>query len=144
MDRPCSTLGPYLSPLEIGGTTHQVLHVVNSTYQSGEPAWTNEVYLLNAVSERADLIYSFDYPASAQEQRIGWIGSWGPIVETFQDRYEGTSPLGFAYANVVSRDASFRWGDLEALSPATSFLREDALGFSLVAFAPNHTLIVES
>jgi hypothetical protein len=144
VDGPHSTLARYLSTLEIGGTTYQVLHVVSSTYQSGESFWTNEVYLLNATSEQADLIYSFEYPASAQEQKTGWIGSWGPIIETFQDRYLGTHQLGFAHAKVVSRDASFRWGELEALNSATSLLQEDDQGFSIVVLAPNHTLIVES
>jgi hypothetical protein len=32
----------------------------------------------------------------------------------------------------------------EALSPATSFLREDDLGFSIVVLNPNDTIIVES
>lgn len=144
VDRPYSTLSQYLSSLAIGGATHQILHIVNSTYQSGESTWTNEVYLLNAVSEHADLVYSFDYLASIQEQRTGWIGSWGPIVETFQNRYKGTRQLGFAYASVVSRDASFHWGELATLSPATTLLQEDDLGFAIVVLAPNHTLIVES
>lgn len=52
--------------------------------------------------------------------------------------------MGFAYANVMSRDASSRWGDWEALEPATTFLREDGVGFSILALNPNDILIVSS
>jgi hypothetical protein len=143
VDRPCSRLGQYLSVLEIGGMTHQALYVFNSTRQSGS-RWTNEVYLLNAKSRQADLIYSFEYTANAQEQRAGWVGSWGPIIETFQDGYRGTHRLGFAYTRVASRGASSHWEKWAALRPETTFLREDDLGFTIVLLNPNDTLIVES
>jgi len=143
VDRPCSTLGNYLRSLEIGGVTHQVLHVLNSTYCSGDAGWTNEVYLVDNVSGQMDLIYSFDYVSTVDEQRTGWVGSWGPLVEAFQDRCQDTNQLGFAYASVASHTASAHW-DWEALRPSTSYLREDSLGFSIAFIRPNHTMIVES
>ncbi len=144
VDRPGSSLAHYLSTLEIDGQRHQVLYVLNRTSQEEGSFWTNEVYLLNVSTEQLDLIYRFDYASTIQDQKTGWIGSWGPIVETFQDQYVGTHPLGFAFANVMSRDASPRWGEWEALEPATTFLREDGVGFSIAALNPNNILIVRS
>ncbi len=143
VDRPCSTLGNYLRSLEIGGAAHQVLHVLNSTYGSNDSGWTNEAYLVNNRSGQVDLIYSFGYRSTVDEQKTGWVGSWGPIVETFQERYQDTNRLGFASASVASYTASAHW-DWEALRPSTSYLREDGVGFSIVFFRPNHTMIVES
>lgn len=144
VDRPYSMLADYVSSLEIGSRRHQVLYVLNRTYQEAGSFWTNEVYLLNVSREQLDLIYRFDYASTIEDQKTGWIGSWGPIVETFQDQYAGTHPVGFAYTHVMARDASSRWGTREALEPATTFLREDGMGFSIVVLNPNDTLIVSS
>lgn len=144
VDRPGSSLTSYLSTLEIDSRRYQVLYILNRTHQEEDLSWTNEVYLLNVSREQLDLIYRFDYASTIEDQKAGWTGSWGPIVETFQDQYFGTNPLGFAYASVMPRDASFRWGDWEALEPATTYLREDGVGFSIVALNPNHILIVSS
>lgn len=99
---------------------------------------------MNVSTEQLDLIYRYDYASTTPKQKTGWVGSWGPIVETFQDKYVGTHPLGFAFANVMSRDALPRWGEWEALEPSTTFLREDGVGFSIVALNPNDVLIVAS
>jgi hypothetical protein len=144
VDRPYSMLADYVSTLELNSRRHQVLYVLNLTYQKEGSSWTNEVYLLNVSSEQLDLIYRFDYASTIQDQKTGWVGSWGPIVETFQDQYAGTHPMGFAYAEVMTRDASSRWRDWEALEPATTFLREDGVGFSILALNPNDILIVGS
>lgn len=90
------------------------------------------------------MVYGFDYTATIWEQKSVWVGSWAPIVETFQDRYSGTSPLGFAYTNVAKRDATSRWGTWEALAPSTADLRKDFESFTIAYLNPNDTWIVTS
>ncbi len=144
IDRSYSTLTDYLGSLEIDGTTYQALYVFNSTYQTGTGSWSNEVSLFNPTSQQLDLAYSFDYPASIREQKTGWVGSWAPIVETFQERYSETSPLGFAYTNVAPRDAASNWDVWEALAPSAADLRKDFESFTIAYLNPNDTWIVTS
>ena len=144
VDRPYSTLGDYLGSLEIDGKTYQTLYVFNSTYQTRTGSWSNEVSLFNPASQQLDLVYSFDYSATVWEQKTGWVGSWAPIVETFQRSYSGTHPLGFAYTNVARRDAVSTWGAWEALAPSGSDLRKDFESFTIAYLNPNDTWIVTS
>ena len=71
-------------------------------------------------------------------------GFWSPIVETLQDRYSGTSSLGFAYANLAPCFAESGWGAWEALAPATSHLQKDFESFTIAYLNPNDTWIVTS
>jgi len=144
VDRPYSQLLDYLGLLEIDGKPYQTLHELNSTHQTGTFSWSNEVSLFNPISQQLDLVYSYDYSATIWEQKSGSAGFWAPIVETFQDRYSGTRPLGFASTNLAPRLAESGWGAWEALSPSTAHLQKDFESFRIVYLNPNDTWIVTS
>ncbi|MBW8873901.1 MAG: hypothetical protein JF614_02975 [Acidobacteria bacterium] len=144
VDRPYSMLANYLGSLDIDGKTYQTLYAFNSTYQTGAGSWRNEVFLFNPTLQQLDLVYSYDYSATIGEQKAVGVGFWAPIVETFQRRYSGTNPLGFAYTNVMSRDAASRWGAWEALAPTNADLRQDFQSFTIAYLNPNDTWIVIS
>ncbi len=144
VDRPYSQLTDYLGSLEIDGVMYQTLHVLNSTYQIGTATWRNEVSLFNLTLQDMDVVYSFDYSATIWEQKTTGSGFWAPIVETFQDRYSGTSPLGFAYTNLAPRFAESGWGAWEALAPSNAYLKKDFESFTISFLNPNDTWIVAS
>lgn len=144
VDRPYSKLTDYLGSLDIDGMRYQTLHVHNSTYQIGTGSWRNEVSLFNPTLQEVDVVYSFDYAATIWEQKAMGGGFWAPIVETFQDRYSGTSPLGFAYTNLAPCFAESGWGAWEALAPSNAYLEKDFESFTLTFLNPNDTWIVAS
>ena len=82
-DCPFSALGNYLTTKSAHGHPYQVLPVWNSTWRIGTDRWRNQALLYNRVRRGWDLIYQYDYTATDAQQKTGWIGSWGPIVETF-------------------------------------------------------------
>lgn len=100
--------------------------------------------LWNRSANRWDLIYRYDYPATQADETTGWIGSWGPIVETFQSSYNGTSPMGALRTMLISRGSSGAWGSWQLLSAANSYVRTDNVGFYVVFVDANYALVVDS
>jgi hypothetical protein len=137
---PLSFLGEYLDELVLNGSARQALRVLTFTEQSGDGRWRNEVYLRHPAHQTFDLVYAFEYRSTLPDQQAGWEGSWGPIVETFQNRYHGTEELGFAEFSVASRRA-VEWDPWELLSPEDTYVAQDDVGFHMTHLEPNHTFL---
>jgi hypothetical protein len=143
VDLPFYALTAYLHDISVYGATHQALHVVNFTFSSAEGTWTNEVYLQKPSTGDLDLIYAHDYTSTSEEQKAGWTGSWGPILETFQNLYRDTNELGFALFHLASRRV-MEWDGWELLSPEDTYVRQDGTGFRMVHLDPNHTFVARA
>lgn len=142
-------LTPYFLSITVNGNALQAIHVMNATFQISPSIWTNQVFLKNVASSTYDRIYRYDYLSSLAIQQVSGIGSWGPIVETFQTGYIGTNILGFQSTKLATRpegDNSAIWSPLSwaALTPIQSDIRNDANGFSIVDLVPNTTLVVHA
>ena len=96
------------------------------------------------VSTLGDLIYQFDYSATLVDQQSVWVGSWGPIVETFQSPYMGTNAMGTLNTQLISRDSNNQWGQWHSLAPSDSYIRTDNVGFHLQFIDPNYNWAVVS
>ena len=90
------------------------------------------------------MVYQYDYAATDSEQKTGWIGSWAPIVETFQPLYVQTSPMGALGAQLVGSDNNGVWGSWAPLSASNSYVRTDNVGFNLVFLDPDYAFVVNS
>ena len=93
---PLADLADYLRSTVAHGTALQVLTVFSLTIEIGPNQWRNEVYLHNRAANSWDLIYQFDYASTNAEQTTGFTGTWGPIVETFQNPYQNTDIHGLS------------------------------------------------
>lgn len=82
VDVKLAKLTAYLRRTIAHGFSVQALLIQNNTVEIGMGKWRNEVLL--RVANRWDLVYRFDYPSTTVEQQSGFVGSWGPIVETYQ------------------------------------------------------------
>jgi hypothetical protein len=136
-------LSAYLRGTVSHGWGLQVLLVWNSTFEISPGRWRNEVLLHNRSANRWDLVYRYDYDSTPAVQTSGWVGSWGPIVETFQDSYSGTRWLGFLNTMLVARDASGAWGPWGLLTASQSTVRDDGHGFSPLFLDPNYSFVVQ-
>lgn len=139
-----ANLGDYLRTASAHGNSYQVMSVANATVQDGTNTWYNQVWLWNRAQSRWDMTYQFNYTATLADQQTGWVGSWGPIIETFQDSYLGTNHMGFLSTRLISRNASNQWGDWFLLGASDSTVRVDNKGFCLVFNDPNHTWVAYS
>ena len=90
------------------------------------------------------MVYQYDYAATDSQQKTGWIGSWAPIVETFQSLYVNTNTMGALGTQLISLDNNGLWGTWELLSPSNSYVRTDNMGFQLVFLDPNYAFVVNS
>lgn len=136
------SLKDYLTNKVIEGENRQVLSLQNQTFIIDTPGgkkWSNQVYLYNFKQNNYSLIYQYDYDATEQEQKSAWVGSWGPIVETFQDSYSGTNLLGFSYTYMQERDEHDNWTSFHLLTGDISYIRDDKKGFKVVFLHPNHS-----
>jgi hypothetical protein len=141
---PFTNLTSYLRSTVAHGRSLQVLVVQNSSVEIGANQWRNHVLLHNRAANRWDLIYQFDYGSTTAEQQDGWSGSWGPIVETFQNRYSNTKSLGFLNTMFMSRGATGEWGTWSVLTPDQSTIRNDDQGFSPLFIDPNFSVVLKS
>jgi hypothetical protein len=141
---PFSNLGDYLRSTVAHGWGLQVLLVWNSTFEIGPNRWRNEVLLHNRAINHWDLVYRYDYNSTTAEQRSGWPGSWGPIVETFQTNYQNTRWLGFLNTMLIARNAAGQWGSWNVLTASQSTIRNDSQGFSTLFRDPNYSFVVDS
>jgi hypothetical protein len=144
IQKPFGNLGDYLGNESANGTQCQVLVVMNTTSQDTPGNWTNEVWLLNLRTNQWDLVYRYSYPATLQDQTGDWVGSWGPIVETFQDAYAGTNILGALKTQILGRDAAGTWGAWGQLTDAQSDIRVDNKGFVQLFVNKNYSWAVQS
>jgi hypothetical protein len=144
IDLAWSSLGGYLGNTSVHGQTFQTIGVWNSTYQIADGRWRNEALLRNRSANRWDLIYRYDYSGTPAEQTGGFAGSWGPIVETFQDAYDRTNAMGALNTMLISRDSAGAWGSWALLGPAQSYIRVDNKGFDLSFRDPNYAFVVTS
>jgi hypothetical protein len=144
-----AALADYFYPVTIGGNTYQNITVNNFTYQaSTDGTWRNDVLLYNYKKRVVyDLVYRFEYSSTPAEQQGASVGWWGPIVETFQDSYSNTLPLGFIWAQVLTRTVEIGdWVTVlgwQNLTPSNSWVRQDNKGFVIVYQEPDTDLIVE-
>lgn len=141
---PFANLGNYLRTASAHGSPYPELPVWNSTYDIGGGNWRNEVFLYNHVRNTWDLIYRYDYAATEAQQKSGWIGSWGPIVETFQNSYSNTNPMGALNTQLIGRNQAGSWGSWHLLGPSDSYVRTDNTGFYLEFLDPNYSWVVKS
>jgi len=143
-DCPFNTLGNYLRTESAHGHPYQVLPVWNSTWRISETTWRNQALLYNHVRGGWDLLYQHDYPATDAEQKTVWVGSWGPIVETFQSAYNHTSQMGALATQLISADNAGHWGSWALLGAANATVRIDNVGFHSVFLDPNYAFVVNS
>jgi hypothetical protein len=141
---PFANLTSYLRSTVAHGWGLQALLVWNSTFEIGTNRWRNEVLLHNRVTNRWDLVYRYDYTSTTTEQTSGWPGSWGPIVETFQNSYQNTRWLGFLNTMLIARNAAGQWGNWGVLTASQSTIRNDNQGFSPLFLDPNYSFVVRS
>jgi hypothetical protein len=141
---PFANLSAYLRNTVTHGRVVQTLPVWNSTFEIATNRWRNEVLLLNRSTNSWDLVYRYDYSATAQDQRSGWVGSWGPIVETFQDTYTGTKELGSLNTMLIGRNDAGQWGNWSVLTASQTTVRNDGHGFTPVFVDPNYSYLVQS
>ena len=139
-----TALGNYLTTMSAHGHPYQVLPVWNSTWLLRGSTYRNQVLLYNHVRSGWDLIYQYDYTATDAQQKNDWVGSWGPIVETFQSAYNHTNQMGTLGTMLISADNSGHWGSWALLSASNSTVRVDNVGFRLVFLDPNYAFTVNS
>jgi hypothetical protein len=143
-DIPLVSLAPYLRGESAHGHPYQVMTVWNTTGALSATNWRNQVLLYDGVSHSWHLVYQYDYAATDAQQKSGWVGSWAPIVETFQSPYSHTNPMGALETMLLSADAAGRWGSWALLSASDATVRTDNVGFHLVFLDPNYAFIVAS
>lgn len=143
-DVPFGSLGNYLRNRSAHGNSYQVLPVWNSTWRISETNWRNQALLYNHVRGGWDLLYQYDYAATDAQQKTASVGSWGPIVETFQPAYNNTNRMGALATQLISANDSGTWGSWAWLSAANSTVRIDNVGFHLVFLDPNYAFVVNS
>lgn len=136
-------LADYLTTKTISGVNRQCVTVQNRTAQSSSTEWKNIVSLKNYKTNSYDQVYTYTYKATLSDQRDSHYGSWGPIVETFQDSYnKDTNIIGFYNINLMSKTTAYSnntWQEWELLTDEVSYIRNDKLGFSTVFLSPNYT-----
>jgi hypothetical protein len=140
---PFGNLAGYFRTDSAHGHPYQALMLINLTVQSGDNYWDNQVLLWNEGANRWELIYQYGYTATLTQQTTGWVGSWAPIVETFQSPYSGTEPMGALGIQLISRGAS-QWGSWANLSATDSYIRTDNVGFQPIFLDPNYGFALHS
>jgi len=117
-DIPFTLLANYLSTIPAHGYQCPVLSVWNGTWSIGANQYRNQALLYNHARGGWDLVYQYDYAATDAQQKTAWMGSWAPIVETFQSLYAETNQMGALGAQLVSSDNNGVWGSWGPLSPS--------------------------
>jgi hypothetical protein len=143
-DIPFTSLTNYLTTMSAHGHPYPVLPVWNSTWLIGANTYRNQALLYNHVRGGWDLVYQYDYAGTDAQQKNGWVGSWGPIVETFQPLYVNTNQMGALNTQLISADNNGHWGSWALLAPSNSYIRTDNVGFQLVFLDPNYAFTVRS
>ena len=141
-------LGRYFISLGTHGQTYQTLYVHNATFQIANSKWTNQALLFNALNNSWDLIYSSTYQASfADQQSIGAIGWWGPVVESHEAVgfvHKGTNTFGFMQSQVSTTDGAGNPVNLILLDPTNSTQLGPGGGFQQIFLNANYDWAVNS
>jgi hypothetical protein len=143
-DAPFGSLGNYLTTVSAHGHPYQVLPVWNSTWLLSGSTYRNQALLYNHVRGGWDLFYQNDYTATDEQQKTVWVGSWGPIVETFQPAYNHTNQMGALATQLISADNNGHWASWALLSGSNATVRTDNVGFHQVFVDPNYAFTVNS
>jgi hypothetical protein len=143
-DIPFTSLQKYLTTQSAHGHPYPVLPVWNSTWLIGANRYRNQALLYDHSRGGWDLIYQYDYAGTDAQQKSAWVGSWGPIVETFQPLYVHTNQMGVLGTQLISADNNGQWGSWALLAPSNSYVRADNVGFHLVFLDPNYAFTVNS
>lgn len=143
-DIPFNNLSNYLTTGSAHGHPYPILPIWNSTWKIGGTTYRNQVLLYNHVRGGWDLVYQYDYPATDDQQKTSWIGSWAPIVETFQPAYNHTNPMGALATQLISADNSGHWGSWALLAASNSTIRTDNVGFHREFLDPDYAFVVVS
>jgi len=143
-DVPFTSLDNYVTTMSAHGNQYPALPVWNGTWAIDTGTYRNQALLYNNVRWGWDLVYQYDYAATDSQQKTGWIGSWAPIVETFQSLYTNTNPMGALGTQLVGSDNNGVWGSWELLSTSDSYVRTDNVGFNVVFLDPNYAFVVKS
>jgi len=141
---PFEAITPYLQAQIYYGQLYPIISIWNATKKTGNNSWSNSVYLYDYTKSNWALIYRYDYTATDNAQKQGYVGSWGPIVETFQTLYQGTNPMGALSVSLRNADANSSWSAWGALSNLQSTLRVDNVGFHVEKLDPNFDWIISS
>jgi hypothetical protein len=140
---PPEQLAEYVHESTANGHPCATLPMTNMTYEAAPDQWVNQVWLLRQSTNSWESVYQFTYAAAREHQHHAWPGSWGPIVEGFQPRYEGTAVMGSLNA-LVRKGEDLAWGPWVPISPDLSDIREDSLGFTNMMLDANSSWIVNS
>ncbi|WP_317205075.1 hypothetical protein [Janthinobacterium sp.] len=143
-DIPFAQLGKYLAHGSAHGHPYQVLPIWNSTWRINATTYRNQALLYNHVRGGWDLVYQHDYTASDAQQKNSWIGSWAPIVETFQSSYNHTQPMGALATQLISANNNGQWGSWGLLAASNSTIRTDNVGFHREFLDPDYAFVVVS
>lgn len=130
---PYAQLDKYLLTLDIDGETFHALYVINITRLLSATNWVNEVILHNHQTGNRDMVYSYNYNLASNDQQH-W-GGWAPIVETFQDDYGNTNPVGF-WESLLVQDGVER-----QLTEATTYIEDNKHGIQMFRRVPNHSFL---
>jgi hypothetical protein len=138
-------LNQYFLGLGTHGQTFQTLYIRNVTLNIGNGQWLNQAFLFNAVHNTWDLVYANVYSATlADQHNVSFTGFWGPIVETFQDHYSQTNPMGFFQAQMSDLDANGNPVNLNLLTSSNTFLLGPNRGFQMLFLNANFDWAVNS
>jgi hypothetical protein len=144
LDAPLGALQRYRITQTCGGQRYEVLPIWNSTARMAPGAWCNRVCLFDLQAGQWVLVYRHDYARRDDRQRGMWVGSWGPIMETFQSFHADTNPFGSLGTQLRGCDRNGAWTAWTDLTGAVSQMRSDNLGFQPVLLEENHDWIVAS
>ena len=133
---PFAHLSRYFTTVGVGGHQLPAIHVINATRLKAGTTWVNEVLLFDQTQSAYDFVYSHEYTLGLNnEQRDSHYGSWGPIVETFQQFGQDTNILGFRRATLLQDDV------FHPLTAENSDTRNDGVGIKMLYLDPNHTYL---
>ncbi|PWT70742.1 MAG: hypothetical protein C5B59_20275 [Bacteroidetes bacterium] len=99
-----SKLAANASTVNINGKRFRYCRILNRTEMLSPGIWENKVCLFNFQHQNWDLVYNFQYSSELEQQKDNYQGSWGPIIECFQENYQGLNPMGF-YKAMLYNDA---------------------------------------
>lgn len=141
---PFGDLNQYMQAQNFQGVSYPILPIWNSTTRTAQSTWRNSVYLYDRNRSQWALVYQYDYQCDDAAQKNGWVGSWGPIVETFQSLYRGTTSLGALNVQLRAMDQEGAWSQWETLTAAQAELRVDNVGFHKIHLDPDYDWVVGS
>jgi hypothetical protein len=114
---------------QLGSTSLNSVAVVNSTLRLNGNNWRNLVQLLSIHPVmHVETVYSFDYTVGSDaDQHSAYNGSWGPIVETFQQFHQDMNPMGYDGVYLQQDGAE------HDLGASNTDLRDDGVGITVIS-----------